>query len=163
MSVDCLCIEVGVPLPFSPHSVLCVLPCPGLGWLPHPKFQLLSQVGPWDCPVSTDWVFWLSGSHIYQMSPCFPSKQASVTQKPGGWWSLPTLTVRDSGLLSTGYIVNVFPASSGFTRWFFCKSFCRTDIGRFKIRLTILSHLPRILVWFCIIWNVSLKQQILVF
>lgn len=90
MSVDCLCIEVGVPLPFQ--SSLCSLCTPlSLDWGTPPP-QVPAAISDWPLRLSGEYqlgILKLSGSHIYQMSPCFPSKQASVTQKPGGWWSLP--------------------------------------------------------------------------
>lgn len=91
MSVDCLCLELGVPLPpFSPHSVPCVLPCSWIGAPPPP--QVPAAISNWPLGLCGEYplgILELSGSQICQMSPCFSSKQASITQKPGGcWWSL---------------------------------------------------------------------------
>ena len=90
MSVDCLCLELGVPLPLQ--SSLCFLCTPlFLDWGASPP-QVPAAISNWPSGLCSEYplgILELSGSQICQISPCFSSKQASITQKPGGcWWSL---------------------------------------------------------------------------
>lgn len=127
MSVDSLHRGWGAPAPsvlilFSVYS-----PVLGLGHPhPRPRPQLLSQIGPRDCPVSTHWIFW--SSLVLKSVRCPPASLPNRHQlhkslvSVGGHSCI--LMVRDLGLPWHSLYGKCFPWSSGFTKWFLCKSFC---------------------------------------